>query len=117
MTTLCNHCGFDIAIRNPSGYCDHLYYPECCDVCNGKKKPESALQQSINELSASIDKNIELLAKQREEILCLKMALAQIYNTDAIDPDDVHKYTYKDILDLHYKIAGDALKTLNKGTL
>lgn len=27
-----------------------------------------SLQQSINELSASIDKNIELLAKQREEI-------------------------------------------------
>lgn len=27
-----------------------------------------SLHQSINELSASIDKNIELLAKQREEI-------------------------------------------------
>lgn len=33
---LCKHCGMDIAIRNPSGYCDHLYYPENCDVYNEK---------------------------------------------------------------------------------
>ena len=26
----------DIAIRNPSGYCDHLYYPEYCEVCKKK---------------------------------------------------------------------------------
>ena len=31
--TTCDHCGGPIAIRNPSGYCDHLYYPECCNVC------------------------------------------------------------------------------------
>ncbi len=24
----CKNCGMDIAIRNPSGHCDHLYYPE-----------------------------------------------------------------------------------------
>jgi hypothetical protein len=29
----CKHCGIDIAIRNLSGYCDHLYYPEACEVC------------------------------------------------------------------------------------
>jgi len=23
----------DLSIRNPSGYCDHLYYPDYCDVC------------------------------------------------------------------------------------
>ena len=22
-----------IDIRNPSGYCDHLYYPDYCEVC------------------------------------------------------------------------------------
>lgn len=29
----CNHCGGSIEIRNPTGECDHLYYPENCDVC------------------------------------------------------------------------------------
>ena len=29
----CNHCGMDIKIRNPSGFCDHLYYPDYCEVC------------------------------------------------------------------------------------
>lgn len=30
---VCLHCNMDIRIRNPSGYCDHLYYPEYCDIC------------------------------------------------------------------------------------
>lgn len=30
---ICQHCGFPIAIRNPTGFCDHLYYPEYCKVC------------------------------------------------------------------------------------
>ena len=29
----CPHCEMDKRIRNPSGYCDHLYYPEHCDIC------------------------------------------------------------------------------------
>ena len=35
---ICKHCGGDIRIRNPKGYCDHLYYPENCEVCKGKVK-------------------------------------------------------------------------------
>ena len=31
---ICDHCKMDIEIRNPSGYCDHHYYPYCCNVCN-----------------------------------------------------------------------------------
>ena len=30
---LCEHCKMDLEIRNPSGFCDHLYYPENCEVC------------------------------------------------------------------------------------
>lgn len=30
---LCKHCEGDLAIRNPSGDCDHLYFPENCDTC------------------------------------------------------------------------------------
>jgi hypothetical protein len=33
LVKICKHCGMDIAIRNPSGHCDHLYYPENCTVC------------------------------------------------------------------------------------
>ncbi len=29
----CPHCFLDIELRNPSGYCDHLHYPESCKVC------------------------------------------------------------------------------------
>lgn len=39
-----------------------------------------SLQQSINELSASIDKNVELLAKQREEIASLKEHIITLQN-------------------------------------
>lgn len=34
----CTHCHCNKDIRNPSGYCDHLYYPESCEVCSGKMK-------------------------------------------------------------------------------
>jgi len=33
MVELCKHCGMDTSIRNPSGYCDHLHYPEACKIC------------------------------------------------------------------------------------
>lgn len=26
---ICAHCGFPKSIRNPSGTCDHLYWPDC----------------------------------------------------------------------------------------
>ena len=29
----CPHCKMDIEIRNPSGFCDHLHYPEACEIC------------------------------------------------------------------------------------
>lgn len=28
----------DILIRNPSGFCDHLYYPDNCKICKGDDK-------------------------------------------------------------------------------
>lgn len=30
---ICPHCKMDISIRNPSGFCDHLYYPDSCKIC------------------------------------------------------------------------------------
>ena len=34
---MCNHCKMPIKIRNPSGNCDHLYYPDNCEVCKNDK--------------------------------------------------------------------------------
>ena len=33
MSRTCEHCKYPIDIRNLSGFCDHLYYPENCRVC------------------------------------------------------------------------------------
>jgi len=30
---ICLHCKMSITLRNPSGFCDHLHYPENCEVC------------------------------------------------------------------------------------
>ncbi len=30
---ICSHCSCLIELRNPSGFCDHLYYPESCALC------------------------------------------------------------------------------------
>jgi len=40
-TELCPHCKMDKAIRNPSGFCDHLYYPDYCKICQKASKPKS----------------------------------------------------------------------------
>ena len=33
-TRICSHCGEPVDIRNPSGFCDHLYYPDYCPTCS-----------------------------------------------------------------------------------
>lgn len=42
----CEHCGMAIALRNPSGYCDHLHHPDYCALCRdlqtaARRMPES----------------------------------------------------------------------------
>jgi len=37
---ICKHCGEKLSIRNPKGYCDHLYYPENCKICQKIKKQQ-----------------------------------------------------------------------------
>lgn len=39
----CHHCRMPISLRNPSGSCDHLYYPESCETCNGEPPIKSVL--------------------------------------------------------------------------
>jgi len=41
---ICKHCGMLKAIRNPSGFCDHLHYPEYCDVCTAMQQKEKDME-------------------------------------------------------------------------
>ena len=35
----CEHCGWNTSIQPPkSTGCNHVHYPEACDVCNKKKQ-------------------------------------------------------------------------------
>lgn len=36
---ICNHCGYPVSITNPSGYCNHINYPDHCFTCKSKDKP------------------------------------------------------------------------------
>jgi len=45
--SICGHCGEPVEIRNNSGYCDHLYYPENCDYCRTKKMKKENLTPII----------------------------------------------------------------------
>jgi hypothetical protein len=38
---ICPHCKMNKNIRNPSGYCDHLHYPEACNICQAMQPIES----------------------------------------------------------------------------
>jgi len=40
----CEHCEGDIKVRNPKGYCDHLQYPEYCQICRTLSKPKPNLK-------------------------------------------------------------------------
>jgi hypothetical protein len=31
--SICKHCGGQLAIANPKGFCNHIYYPDYCEVC------------------------------------------------------------------------------------
>jgi len=35
---VCMHCEQSVELRNPTGYCDHLYYPEKCLICRTRLK-------------------------------------------------------------------------------
>jgi len=53
---VCKCCGLSIAIRNPSGYCDHLRYPE---NCKGKCKPQQEAWDRFDETDFRFVMNAE----------------------------------------------------------
>ena len=63
---ICSHCKMPIRIRNPSGFCDHLYYPESCEICKkADAKPKSPVSKDAR--SPETSEIRELLAKERKQ--------------------------------------------------
>ena len=48
---ICKHCNTPIAVRNLSGYCDHLHYPENCKVCQELLNPKKKIEKLRGGLS------------------------------------------------------------------
>ena len=49
---ICPHCDMDTNIRNPSGYCDHLFYPNNdCKICKLMRQKEVVKMKSTKPLS------------------------------------------------------------------
>lgn len=78
MKKKCKHCGGLIKIRNPKGYCDHLYYPENCKVCSQtlkeakkgrmrKKEKKDFLEFLDYERMREMWKRLAKLVREREE--------------------------------------------------
>ena len=51
--TKCDHCKMNVEIRNPSGFCDHLYYPEYCKTCQQLKQARAFVKR-FNQKYASV---------------------------------------------------------------
>lgn len=61
---ICEHCGFPVSIRNPSGYCDHLQYPDYCDTCKDRIESEKEVVVTIDDAGMSrIDEIADELAE------------------------------------------------------
>lgn len=69
---ICPHCKMNIRIRNPSGFCDHLYYPYYCQFCT------EAIKMSLRQELDKSDKDIKLRQlKKRVEVLIHKVEVLQ----------------------------------------
>lgn|SRR3990167_4478396 len=87
----CDHCGMDIAMRNPSGFCDHLYYPENCGVCH--KKHGKPTYYSLEQALEAERKMAEELRKELERVNGLPPIIAamEIINRDIQDKKGLNK--------------------------
>jgi len=68
----CKHCNENIELRNPSGYCDHLYYPENCGVCNNDPSPHDILGEVRRILEVPEFASIIEFVKELKETITLK---------------------------------------------
>jgi hypothetical protein len=65
----CKHCGYDISIRNPSGFCDHLYYPENCEVCRNMTNPKFIPTSFEYKLKESLERIEKLIYGKSDDLI------------------------------------------------
>ena len=79
----CKYCGGDKAIRNPSGNCDHLYYPENCEGYKKEKEKlynDTAIEQLV-EFEYALRDGLVLTEEKRDEALQLCGDIIELLNS------------------------------------
>ena len=107
MDRICQHCKMEIEIRNPSGFCDHLYYPDMCEVCKKANPTElESLRLQVKELEEAIKlltEEIELVKKAfREdiEVAIQTIKLLQEQNTELTERAESAEEKLKNLINL-----------------
>src|SRR3990167_9397448 len=77
----CQHCGGDIKIRNPKGYCDHLHYPEACEVCSAHKNEGEKYEQYYE---------LEAVGHRIGLAKCLRCGATVLITNDGKDATEIH---------------------------
>lgn len=74
---ICKHCECHIEIRNPTGWCDHLYYPDYCAVCQKMQETRG----EVSKMSESV--SVQLVRNENSESLEIgtpgKMGCLKVY--------------------------------------
>lgn len=78
-TEECEHCKGLIEIRMPvpSSGCDHLYYPDACQICKTREESRNPsetvlLKQKISILQEKLKNREQLILQQNEKISALE---------------------------------------------
>jgi hypothetical protein len=87
MNGKCKYCGGDIEIRNPTGKCDHLYYPENVNKdlnrVEAMKDSMDALTQALKQSSIKMEYLLEAFRRWGE----LGLQPDQRESQEATDPE------------------------------
>lgn len=95
--TPCNHCGGDIAIVYPVGNCDHLYYPDNCEVCKKEQKKDAPLNL------AELEKFVE---EEGVIIMSDGSGFCNIYSDDSGWDYTKHTNPVTALVELYWKLRG-----------
>ena len=97
---ICPHCKGDIRIRNPKGYCDHLYYPEYCDKCQEIELDKSTITKRKYDLKSILKANIKREKERKDE---LKNLENRIFQHESNTTGTKHEHQYCPTCQLYIK--------------
>lgn len=79
---LCKHCGGEIRIRNPTGMCDHLYWPD--ELTDEAKRANGIpIKVSLEELQRKASKFDSLLTAAKMARSDLELPFSHSHDVDA----------------------------------